>query len=188
MKIQKLAYVSLFAAIMGVLGLMPAIPLGFTPVPITPQTLGVMLAGSVLGARLGPKYAAYSQLLFLLLVAAGLPLLSGGRGGLGVFAGPGSGYLFGWIAGAYVIGLVCYKMKEMNLLQLVLANVAGGMIVVYLFGIPFQAMMMNITILDAFIVNLVFLPGDFIKVMVGSLLAVKLQKAIPVFKEEAKAA
>ena len=79
-------------------------------------------------------------------------------------------------------------MKEMNLFKLILANVLGGMIVVYLFGIPFQAMMMNISIWEAFIVNLVFLPGDFIKVMVGSLLAVKLQKAIPLVKEEAKAA
>ena len=96
MKIQKLAYVSLFAAIMGVLGLMPAIPLGFTPVPITLQTLGVMLAGSVLGARFGPKYAASSQLLFLLLVATGLPLLSGGRGGLGVFRGTRK-WLFNWL-------------------------------------------------------------------------------------------
>ena len=188
MEIRKLAYISLFAALMGVLGLMPAVPLGFTPVPITPQTLGVMLAGCVLGARFGPKYAAYSQLLFLLLVAAGLPLLSGGRGGLGVFAAPSGGYLIGYIAGAYVIGYICYKMKETNLVKLILANVFGGMIVVYLFGIPFQAMIMNISVWEAFIINLAFLPGDFTKVMIGSLLAVKLQKAIPLLKEEAKAA
>ena len=188
MGVQKIAYVSLFAAIMGVLGLLPAIPLGFTPVPVTPQTLGVILAGSILGARLGPKYAAYSQLLFLLLVAAGLPLLSGGRGGLGVFVAPSGGYLIGYIAGAYVIGYICHKMKETSLLKLITANVFGGMIVVYLFGIPFQAMMMNISIWEAFIVNLVFLPGDFTKVMIGSLLAVRLQKAIPLSKEEVKAA
>ncbi|WP_085992277.1 biotin transporter BioY [Oceanobacillus senegalensis] len=188
MEIQKLTYVSLFAALMGVLGLLPAIPLGFTPVPITTQTLGVILAGSVLGARIGPKYAAYSQMLFLLLVAAGLPLLSGGRGGLGVFLSPSGGYLISYIAGAYVIGYLCYNMKEANLFKLLLANVVGGMAVVYLFGIPFQAMMMNISIWEAFIVNLAFLPGDFTKVMIGSLLAIKLQKAIPLLKEEVKAA
>ena len=48
------------------------------PVPITLQTMGVMLAGSVLGARRG----ALAVLTFLALVAAGLPLLAGGRGGL----------------------------------------------------------------------------------------------------------
>ena len=63
---------------MGALGLLPPIFLTFTPVPISLQTIGVLLAGGILGARLG----AISQIVFLLLVAAGLPLLSGGRGGL----------------------------------------------------------------------------------------------------------
>ena len=100
MKIRELMYVTMFAAIMGVLGLLPPIMLAFTPVPITLQSLGVMLSGSVLGARLGPKYAALSQLVFMLLVAIGLPLLSGGRGGIGVFFGPSGGYLLGYVAGA----------------------------------------------------------------------------------------
>lgn len=187
MRLRKLVYVSLFAAVMGVLGLMPPIPLGFTPVPITLQTLGVMLAGSVLGARFGPKYAAYSQILFLLLVATGLPLLSGGRGGIGVFVTPSGGFLLGWVVGAYVIGYICYKMKEMNVLKLILANIIGGMIIVYLFGVPFQAMVMEISIGQAFLLNLVFFPGDFVKVIIGSLLAVRLQHAVPFIKEEAKA-
>ena len=74
--------VALFAAVMGVLGLMPPIPIGVIPVPITLQTLGVILSGGILGARLG----AMSQIVFLLLVATGLPLLAGGRGGLGVLS------------------------------------------------------------------------------------------------------
>lgn len=188
MKTQKLAYISLFAALMGVLGLFPAIPLGFTPVPITPQSLGVILTGSILGARLGPKYAAYSQMLFLLLVAMGLPLLSGGRGGFGVFLAPSGGYLIGYIVGAYVIGYLCYRMKEAKLFKLIVVNVFGGMVVVYLFGIPFQAMMMNISFWEAFIINLAFLPGDFTKVIIGSIFAIKLQKTIPHLKEETKAA
>ena len=84
--------VALFAAIMGALGLLPPIFLSFTPVPITLQTIGVLLAGGILGARLG----AISQIVFLLLVATGLPLLSGGRGGLGVFVGPSAGYLLSY--------------------------------------------------------------------------------------------
>ena len=66
---------------MGVLGLIPPIALSITPVPITLQSLGVMLAGGLLGSRLG----ALSQLIFLLIVGVGAPLLAGGRGGLGVF-------------------------------------------------------------------------------------------------------
>lgn len=75
-------YVALFAAVMAVLGLLPPIPLPFIPVPITVQTLGVMLAGSILGARLG----GLSLLIFAIIVLAGAPLLSGGRGGLSVLA------------------------------------------------------------------------------------------------------
>jgi len=86
-KTKDLAYIALFAAITAVLGLVPAIQVG--PVPITAQTLGVMLAGSILGARRG----FLSQLLFLVLVAIGLPLLASGTGGLAVFAGPTAGYL-----------------------------------------------------------------------------------------------
>ena len=79
-----LAYVSLFAALVAVFGLIPKIdlPLG---VPITLQTLGVMLAGCMLG----PKKALQALLLFLAAVALGLPLLSGGRGGLGLAGSTG---------------------------------------------------------------------------------------------------
>jgi biotin transport system substrate-specific component len=75
--------------------------IGISPVPITLQPLGVMLAGSVLGARFGAKYEAHSQILFLTLVVAGLPLLSGGRGGISVLVGPSAGYLIGYVAGAF---------------------------------------------------------------------------------------
>ena len=76
---QSLSMVALFAALMAVMGLIPKIDLPFG-VPITLQSLGVMLAGCLLGARRGLQ----SMALFLLAVAVGLPLLSGGRGGLGV--------------------------------------------------------------------------------------------------------
>src|SRR5690625_7350257 len=75
MKLQDMMYISLFAAIVGVLGFIPPIPLPFSPVPITAQTLGVMLAGGILGARRG----GLSLLLFIALVAIGTPLLTGGR-------------------------------------------------------------------------------------------------------------
>ena len=75
---QRIALVALFAALLAAFGMIPKIdlPLG---VPITAQTMGVMLAGCLLGASMGMQ----AMLLFLLAVALGLPLLSGGRGGLG---------------------------------------------------------------------------------------------------------
>ena len=65
-----------------------------------------MLAGAVLGARRG----ALSVALLLVLVAIGLPLLAGGRGGFSVFTGPTAGFLIGWVAGAYVTGLAAERL------------------------------------------------------------------------------
>lgn len=92
-RIKNITNVAMFAAVMAVLGAIPTIPLSISPVPITFQTIGVYLSGSILGIRLGPKYAALSQIVFLLLVMAGLPQLSGGRGGIGVILGPSGGFI-----------------------------------------------------------------------------------------------
>ena len=62
--------------------------------------------GSLAGIILGRKLGATSVIVFLLLAATGLPVLSGGRGGIGVFAGPSAGFLFLYPFIAYFIGLV----------------------------------------------------------------------------------
>src|SRR5664279_4973990 len=86
----------------------------------------------------------------LVLVAAGLPLLSGGRGGLAVFAGPGAGYLIGWVFGAAVIGwLVQQRLPAYPLWWGGMANVVGGIGVVYLVGIPVQAALTDTSVLVA---------------------------------------
>src|SRR4051812_50079608 len=95
---RDMVHIALFAAIMAALGLLPPIPVGFIPVPITAQSMGVMLAGSILGAKRG----GLAILLFLALVAVGLPLLAGGRGGLGGFFGPPAGVLIFWAVRALV--------------------------------------------------------------------------------------
>lgn len=100
MKTKELIYAALFAALIAVLGMIPPIPLGFIPVPITAQTLGVMLAGCFLGKRMG----ALSLIIFIILVAIGLPVLTGGRGGIAVLVGPSAGYIFSFPIAAGLIG------------------------------------------------------------------------------------
>lgn len=78
------------------------IPLPFTPVPITLQTLVVTLAGGLIGWRKG----ALSQLLYLVWGAFGAPLFAGGALGMAILVGPTGGYLVGFIAGAMVAGLL----------------------------------------------------------------------------------
>jgi biotin transport system substrate-specific component len=175
---KDLAYIALFAAITAVLGLVPAVAVG--PVPITAQTLGVMLAGSVLGARRG----FLSQLLFLVLVAIGLPILPGGGGGLGVFAGATSGYLVSWPIAAGVVGLLTERFwTRYNVAWGVLANVVGGIVVVYAIGVPVLAVVTGLPWRDAvWFGAAVFVPGDVLKAVIAAVIAVQVRRSYPVIE------
>jgi biotin transport system substrate-specific component len=182
-KTKDLAYIALFAAITAVLGLLPAVQVG--PVPITAQTLGVMLAGSILGARRG----FLSQLLFLVLVAIGLPVLPGGGGGLAVFAGATAGYLFSWPIAAFVIGLLTERFwARYNLAWGVLANVVGGIVVVYAIGVPVLKAVAGLPWSDAvWLGAAVFIPGDLVKAVVAAGIAVQVRRSYPVIERPRRA-
>lgn len=168
---RDLVLVALFAAIIVALGLVPPVPFAFIPVPITAQSLGIMLAGCILGAKRG----AAAVLLVLLLVAIGLPVLSGGRGGLAVFAGPTAGYLVGWVAGAFVTGLIAERLVRESqpelaqLLSFLAAAVVGGIGVVYLFGIAWLSYTSGKAFTEIALASLIFIPGDLIKAFVAML-------------------
>ena len=169
-----LARIAVFAALIAVLGLPGAINVGV--VPITLQTLGVMLAGAVLGAWRG----AAAVTVLLALVAVGLPLLSGGRGGIGVFAGPSAGYLIGWIAGAAVVGLlVRWGASRPVWWRVALAAIVGGILVVYAFGIPVQSAVTGLPLAETVVSSAIFLPGDLIKVVLTVLVTMSLWRAYP---------
>ena len=179
MKSRDLAYVALFAAIVAVLGLLPPVPVPGLPVPITAQTLGVMLAGSVLGAKRG----GLALLVFLALVAMGAPILAGGRGGLSVFAGPTAGYLYSWPIAAFVIGLLTQLFwRRYNLGWALLANIVGGILVIYAIGIPFTSLYGDIPLWASFTGSFAFLPGDLVKAVIASLVAVAVRRAYPVIE------
>ncbi|MFB5193459.1 biotin transporter BioY [Neobacillus sp. KR4-4] len=172
MKIKEMTSVAVFAAVMGALGVVPPIMLSFTPVPITLQTLGVLLTGGVLGARLG----AMSQTIFLLLVAAGMPLLSGGRGGLSVFVGPSVGYLISWPITAFCIGYLLSRFQNLKLQHVLMINLTVGILLIYLIGIPAQAFIMDIPVLEAVKLSLIYIPGDVLKAILASILVYRLRK------------
>jgi len=159
---RTLAYVSLFAALIAVFGLIPKIdlPLG---VPITLQTLGVMLAGCLLGGR----RAALAVVLFLVGVALGLPLLSGGRGGLGVFMAPSAGYLLGWAPGAWLCGALMARLPSATprsgAASAALASLVGGLLLVHATGVVGLVLLAHLGWKQALLGTLVFVPGDLIK-------------------------
>ena len=173
---RDLAQIAVFAALIAALGLPGALYLGGAAVPITFQTLGVMLAGAILGARKG----FFAVLLLIALVAAGLPLLSGGRGGLGVFVGPSVGYLLGWLLGALVIGWITARLlPRYALLPALGATALGGIVAVYLVGVPVFAAITGTPIGVAIAGSAVFLPGDLVKVVVTVLVAKGVHRAWP---------
>ena len=165
---RDLALVAVFVGIMAALGLVPALyPFGVA-VPITAQSLGVMLAGAVLGSRRG----ALSMVVFLALVAVGLPLLAGGVGGLGVFFTPRVGFLLGFPVAAYVVGrLTEGGGPSYTLPRGLLANAVGGVVTLYAFGVAGIMAVGRIGIDAAATPLLVYLPGDAVKVVLAALVA-----------------
>jgi biotin transport system substrate-specific component len=117
----------------------------------------------------------------LALVAAGLPLLAGGRGGLGVFAGASAGYLVGWVLGALVIGwLVQRKLPRYPLWWGGLANVVGGIGIVYAVGIPVAAAVTATSgLLATAVAAIAYLPGDIGKVVIATSVAAAVHRAVP---------
>ena len=167
--------IALFAALIAVLGLFPSFML-FSGVPVSAQSLGVMLAGVILG----PKRGALAVLLFLALVALGFPLLAGGRGGLGAFVGPTAGFLFGFPVAAFVAGLVTQYLRRVDLLlSASLGAIIGGVLVLYLFGAVGMMLVTGLGVTQVIATLSVFVPGDIIKAIISGILARSLYQARP---------
>lgn len=180
MDIKHSVYIALFAAITAALGIFPPINIAALGVPITAQSLAVMLAGGILGAKRG----ALSMVLFLVLVAVGLPLLSGGRGGFGIFAGPSGGFLLSWIVGAYVAGHIVEKAwNKLNVVYAFVAAAIGGIVVVYAIGIPWVAVAAEISFNKAFVGSMAYVPGDLIKAVIATAVILVVKKSYPIISK-----
>ncbi len=150
---RSLTHIALFAALVAVLGLVPPVDASGR-VPVTAQSLGIMLCGTVLGAKRG----ALAVLLFLALVALGLPLLSGGRGGLGVFASPSVGFLAGFPLAALVAGWVTERWTAAPVGRAAaLGAFLGGIVVLYPIGAAGWALMLGKTFAEVQAFLLAFL-------------------------------
>ena len=141
------------------------IPLPFTPVPITGQTFAVLLTGAALGARRG----AAAMGLYVLEGLAGLPVFAGGASGLARLLGPTGGYLLGYIAAAYLTGTLAERGWDRTV-RWAAAAMAAGNVVVYLFGVPWLALVSRVAggvplgWERAVTLGLLpFIPGDLIK-------------------------
>ena len=172
---RDLAQIAVFAALIVVLGLPGQISIGSAGVPITLQTLGVMLAGSLLGWRKGAL-----SVLVVMVIGLALPVLAGGRTTLTSLAGPTAGFLIGWIPAVIVIGLLtAWMMPRYRLVPGLLINILGGLVVIYAFGVAGMLLRTELTLGGAIGANTVFLPGDLAKAVVTAIVAQQVHKARP---------
>ncbi|GAA6754885.1 biotin biosynthesis protein BioY [Thermus sp. 2.9] len=149
-----------------------AIPLPFTPVPLTLQTLGILLVGAALGSRLG----FLALLAYLLEGAMGLPVFAGGTGGVARILGPTGGFLLAFPLAAGLVGLLVERFGlDRSFFGTLLAMLLGNALL-YLVGLPW---------LGAWLVGVgkftgmggllamglfPFLPGDLVKAVLAALL------------------
>jgi biotin transport system substrate-specific component len=133
---RRVAAILVFAAITALTARV-TIHLPFTPVPITLQTLAVVLSGLVLGGRAG----ALAQVAYLGLLATGLPLDANGLGGAAFF-GPTAGYLLGFVPAAYVAGRLAEQLATRSWWGNFTAAIAG-VLVLYLVGAGWLALMLG---------------------------------------------
>jgi biotin transport system substrate-specific component len=166
------ALAALFATLISV-GAYIAVPLPISPVPIVLQNMFIILAALVLG----PRWSLVSVTLYLLLGALGLPVFSGGSGGLARFAGPTGGYLLGYLPATVVAGLIA-KLGRPSWYRNLAAGIAG-MAVVYLVGVLRLKAVLDADWGRALAAGLLpFIPGDALKLALAAPLAMRISRGI----------
>ena len=147
-----------------------SIPVPFSPVPITGQTLGVLLLGGFLGSRL----ATITVLTYLFEGAIGLPVFAGGSLGLLYLLGPTGGYLIGFVPAAYFVGYLSEKGWNAKIGGSFLVMTLGTA-VIFLFGVSWLAITAGIA--NAITIGLIpYLYGAVLKISIASVILWRLNR------------
>lgn len=175
---KNITRIAIFAALTAVSAFF-SLPIG--PVPITLQTLVVVLSGMFLGAN----YGAFSQLLYILIGLTGIPIFAGMQGGIAHVLKPSFGFLIGFILAAYLTGKI-FESNEVTLKNSVISSLVG-VFSPYLIGIPYMYFILNVYMgknLDLIqVLNMgliLFIIGDSVKVFIASVVAYKI---VPMIKK-----
>jgi len=175
LSVADLARIPVFAALTAVLA-QASVHLFGNAVPITGQTLGVMLAGLILG----PIPGGLAMVVYVALGAAGLPIFANATAGVGVISGPTGGFILAFPVAAFAIGLLTARARTLTPAIAFSACVTGGIALVYLIGVPWLAWRLELTAEEAIVAGAVaFVPGDLIKAALATYIAVGVYRAYP---------
>lgn len=173
-----LALIATFAALIAVCAILPAVTIGGL-VPITLQTFGVLLAGAILGAKRG----FLAVVLYLAIGAVGLPVFTNGGAGLAPFAGPSAGYLVAMPFAAALTGFIVHRFAGKTIAGSIAmisgAGIIASIVFMYPLGIGGLAWRAGMTVQEAFLLNLTFVPGDVIKAVLAAFVATAVLRAFP---------
>ena len=175
---RDIALIAAFAALISASAYVGAIPIGSAGVPITLQTLTVMLAGCVLGPLRG--FAAV--LLYLALGAVGLPVFAGHSSGVGVFTGISGGYLLSFPLAALLGGfLVQYVARERRTRAIVVffCSLAASVLVIHTMGIAGMKLYADVSWRQAATWDMPFWIGDLVKTSLVAMIAAEVHRAFP---------
>jgi biotin transport system substrate-specific component len=159
---ETAAFISLIAA-----GSWISIP--FVPVPLTLQTLFVLLAGMVMR-----RYAVIPATLVILFGAMNLPVFHNGASGVGVLLGPTGGYLIGFIPAALLVGLAYEKDSEL----VHIGGIIAAEVSLYSFGVGWLSYSTGMSLIQASIIGVLpFIPGDIVKAYAAYLIGGRIRRS-----------
>lgn len=176
-RLVALASCAVMVAVLAALSLV-AVPLPISPVPMTLQTLGVFLAGGLLGPGLGVLTVA----VYILVGVAGVPVFAGGEAGLGVILGPKGGYVVGFLLSVFLVGMAARavgpKWRGGRCVMAMLVGLVAATAVVYVCGAGWLMLVAGMEVRQAIVVGVLpFAPGDVIKIAAAAALIPSVQRA-----------
>jgi biotin transport system substrate-specific component len=163
--VRSFARAALLAALMGAVAPV-AIPLPFSPAPVTLQVLFVFLAGLLLG----PLWGTVSILLYLTAGAIGIPVFAGWEAGLGTLVGPTAGYLWSYPLAALVIGLFVHRGTDLRdpaavSVPVLVVSLVTATVLIYAMGVGYMAWLLDLKLWEATLVGAApFVPGEVLKI------------------------
>jgi biotin transport system substrate-specific component len=175
---RDIALIAAFAALISASAYVGAIPVGSAGVPITLQTLTVMLAGCILG----PVRGFSAVTLYLALGAVGLPVFAEHSSGVGVFTGPSGGYLLSFPIAAALGGfLVKYVARDRRTRAFVVfaCSIAASILVIHPLGILGMMLHFDVSFLEAAAWDMPFWLGDVVKTSLVAMIAAEVHRAFP---------